>query len=165
MFRVIPNHENYIINESGVIIDKDDNYIRFSADNQGRLYCTIDGNTEYIDYLVAKSFIMQPIGCQYVGHRDGDVMNCHVSNIYWTPQKPTDRTDNLENRSHRAYSSSKNIYEVYNEDESVVVQCLGRGEVAKLIQYEEISLKNMVGNGKKIFLGPYKGFMIRRVKD
>ena len=54
-------------------------------------------------------------------------------------------------------------YEIFNEDTGDVIRCHGREMVADTIQYSLISLKNMVGNGRKIALGPYKGYQIRRL--
>lgn len=52
-------------------------------------------------------------------------------------------------------------YEVYNDRDAVF--CPDRHSVADLIGYFEISLKNMVGNGRKIALGPYAGYQIRNL--
>lgn len=162
MFKRIDNHPNYFINESGNIIDSNETYIRFSVNNYERMYCTLDDQIEYIDRLVANAFLAKPSDeALYLNHQDGDSLNCHVSNLHWSDVEIIN--DPIPHRSHREYSRGKNIYEVFNDDESIIVPCVGRAEVAELIQYEEISLKNMVGNGRKIFLGPYKGFQIRRV--
>ena len=162
MFKRIENHPNYFINESGNIIDSNETFVRFSVNNNERMYCTLDGKVEYIDQLVANAFLAKPEdNTLYLNHQDGDSLNCHVSNLHWSDVKI--QNDPIPHREHREYSRGTNIYEVFNDDESIVVTCVGRSEVAELIQYEEISLKNMVGNGRKIFLGPYKGFQIRRV--
>ena len=47
-----------------------------------------------------------------------------------------------------------------NKDTEDCVICHGRADVAQTIQYKEISLKNMVGNERKIAFGPYAGYNI-----
>lgn len=160
MFINLPNYENYLINESGVIIDKRTNNIaRVAANNQGLMYVNLDGNIEYIHNLVANTFLINS-GLPFVNHIDNDILNNHVTNLKWSMNEETIRSSC---RNHRKYSRSKNPYEVYNEETGDSIICIGRGKVAELIQYEEISLKNMIGNGRKITLGPYKGYQIRRV--
>lgn len=161
MLKCLKRYNGYLINESGNIIDFNGNLLRTSADNDGNLYVNIDGNIEQIQYLVAENFLQpsEKDDYKYIRHIDGDILNNHVTNIAWT--NFVDDYYGIVNRENRKYSSSKCIYQVYNEDESDIIDCIGRGEVAKLIGYEEISLKNMIGNGRKIFLGPYKGYQIR----
>lgn len=155
----IPNYENYLINESGIIIDKDNNLIRGSTNNQGLMYVTLDGNIEYVHELVANAFLANN-GLQFINHLNEDPLDNHISNLRWSMNEENIR---LSYRNHRKNSKSKNPYEVYNEETGDCIRCIGRGQVAELIQYDEISLKNMVGNGRKITLGPYKGYQIRRV--
>lgn len=54
-------------------------------------------------------------------------------------------------------------YEVFNDDTGDSIYCDCRSDVSDLIGYSEISLKNMVGNGRKIALGPYAGYQIRNL--
>lgn len=166
MFKEIPNYNNYLINESGVIIEKSTgNCARISVDQYGYLYTTLNGNNEYIHDLVAEAFL-QPIPGFNVIHKDNDSFNNHLTNLEYS-----DLDDEIT-IYHQLYSTSTsihkhryvNIYEVFNEETGDMIECEGRGAVAELIQYEEISLKNMVGNGRKITLGPYKGYQIRRRK-
>ena len=55
------------------------------------------------------------------------------------------------------------MYKVYNNIESVY--CYGRDEVSDLILYSESSLKNMVGNGREITQGSYKGYRIDKMGE
>lgn len=168
MFKEIPNYNNYLINESGVIIEKSTgNVVRESVNNYGYMYVTLNGNNEFIHDLVAETFL-QPIPGFNVIHKDNDSFNNHWTNLEYSD---LDDEFTLSNRSHRKYSGTSihkhryvNIYEVFNEETGDMIECEGRGAVAELIQYEEISLKNMVGNGRKITFGPYKGYQIRRRK-
>ena len=160
MKTIIPKYPNYYISESGIVTNSNGIVQRYSLDNNERLFVTIEGNKEYIDELVAMTFLQNPNNFYYIEHTDHDGLNNHVSNLRYTNIKP--KVDPIPNRN-RKYSRSSYKYEVYNEDAGDSIICYGRGEVAELIQYEEISLKNMVGNGRKIFVGPYKGYQIRRL--
>jgi len=163
MLKEIPGYENYLINESGIIIDQDGNLIRESVNNEGYMYAYLNNKNVYIHDLVASTFLTNKDNFKYVIHKNNDPLNNHITNIAWS-ENP-EETDKIELfcRENRDYSSSKNIYEVFNDETGDIIECQGRGAVAELIQYEEISLKNMVGNGRKIFLGPYKGYQIRRI--
>lgn len=156
----IPKYPDYQINESGTIIDNSGKLLRQSLTNEGRLYVYINNELVYIDEIVAETYIPNPNNYEFIQHIDNDFLNNHYTNLNWTNEEPKYF---IKERKNREYSGSRYIYQVFNDDESDVINCLGRGEVAKLIQYEEISLKNMVGNGRKIALGPYKGYMIRRI--
>lgn len=163
MFKQIPNYSGYLINESGIVIDSDRNIIRTAVNNNGQLYTTLNSNIEFIDSLVAQAFLSNQSNYQFITHIDNDSLNCHLSDIRWSCRE--DSKSILENRDHRAYSKGFNKYEVFNEETNDSIICIGRGEVASLIQYEEISLKNMIGNGRKITMGPYTGYQIRRIKN
>ena len=159
----IPGHKDYRISKSGIVINKNSGKLaRISVNNNGYMYVTIDGKNEFIHDLIAIAFLgYNPSDPIYPIHKDGDSLNNHVSNIVLGSAPETSAT--IENREHRHYSSGRYEYEVYNESTGDSVICIGRGKVAELIQYEEISLKNMIGNGRKITLGPYTGYQIRRV--
>lgn len=162
MLKELKNYPGYFINESGVIIDSNCSLIKSMINRDGRLYVTLNSNIEFVDELVAMTFLINDENYSYIRHCDSDSLNCHLSNIRWSNKKDTSK---IPYRDHKKYSNSKNIYEVYNKDTGDVVSCIGRGEVAQLIQYEEISLKNMIGNGRIISVGPYKGYQIRRIKE
>ena len=159
----IPGHKDYLISKSGIVINKNTGKLtRISVNNNGYMYVTIDGKNEFIHDLITMSFLGYDNNSSfYPIHKDGDCLNNHVSNIELScvPEENL----SIDNRERRHYSSSKYEYEVYNESTGDSIICIGRGQVAELIQYEEISLKNMVGNGRIITLGPYKGYKIRRV--
>lgn len=163
MMTEIPTHKDYLINESGIIIKKDTGeLVKISANNDGIMYARLDNRKEYIHDLICVTY-MKPSGeYKYPIHMDGDPMNNHVTNIGLSKYIMDDYE--LQNRGHRQYSRSQNPYVVFNEETGDSVTCYGRGAVAELIQYEEISLKNMVGNGRKITLGPFKGYQIERIK-
>lgn len=160
MFRKIPGYDDYFINESGAILDKNNNLVKFSVNNDGQMYVLLNGKIQYVADLMARTYFNLYDSYKYPIHIDKDPLNNHIDNIRIS-NKPEGELE-IPNRSHRKYSGSTNLYEVFNEDTGDIIECVGRGSVAELIQYEEISLKNMVGNGRKINLGPFKGYQIRR---
>lgn len=165
----IPGYEGkYKINESGVIINKKGHVMRTAVSNSGYLRTALEekGSThrknESIHRLVAQTFIPNPDNLPVVMHKDNDPFNNHVSNLQWGTQSDNIKQafDEGRKESPRCGSTSS-TYEVYNENDSVF--CPNRHSVSDLIGYSEISLKNMIGNGKKITLGPYKGYEIRNL--
>lgn len=161
MFKEIEKYPGYFINESGIVIDSNSNIIRNNYDRFGFCYITINNISERVDKLVAESYLINSNNYGNICHRDGDIFNNHISNLYWS-----DKPNMYEERKYIEYkgkSKLQYVYEVYNESE--VIQCIGREQVANLIQYEIISLKNMIGNGRKISLGPYKGYSIRKLDE
>ena len=170
----IPGYNgDYKINESGVVINKNGHVMRTAVSNSGYLRTTLEvPNTnpvrrknESIHRLVAETFIPNPDNLPVVLHKDNDPLNNHVSNLKWGTQSDNIQQAFDEGRKISPYKgqSHPNCYEVYNEDTGDHIICDSRSEVSDLIGYEEISLKNMVGNGRKIALGPYKGYQIRRM--
>jgi hypothetical protein len=166
----IPGYNGkYKINESGIVINENGHTMRTAVSNSGYLRTALedcdDGHrkNESIHRLVAKTFIPNPDNLPVVMHKDNDKLNNHVSNLKWGTQSDNISQAFREDRKSSPAKSVKivNIYEVYNDDEDRIV-CNGRSEVSDLIGYEEISLKNMVGNGRKIAFGPYAGYMIDR---
>ena len=156
----IPNYDNYYINESGNILDTNLNLIRTSVDEDGLIYVTLDKEKKYVHDLVSDTFFKNPMRYRYTIHKDGDILNNHVSNLTFS-----DKSEIIENNlNSNGYTKGSRDYEVFNEETGDVILCHGREEVSDLIQYSLISLKNMVGNGRKIFLGPYKGYQIRIVR-
>lgn len=160
MFYNIPGYIGYRINESGVVIDEKERMLRFSVDNHDRMYVTINRNIEYIDILVAKTFLPNPDNLKYVAHRNGELLNNHLSNLYWSEKPEIIERDSIIHKRPKTIPRYK--YEIYNENGDSII-CQGREEVAKFIEYEVISLKNMVGNERIISKGPYTGYKIRRL--
>jgi hypothetical protein len=161
MIYEIPTHKGYFINESGVVINKKGELSRISVDNYDRIYITLEGKVTYIDQLVAETFLPNPNGYKYVSHRDGELLNCHVSNLYWSEEPQIIDKESIIHKRPRTIPRFK--YEIYDDSRNISVICQGREELAKIIEYEVISLKNMVGNGRIISIGPYAGCQIRRL--
>lgn len=162
MLKEIKRYPGYFINESGIIVDSKFNQIRPNYDKYGYGYVYIEDNLERIDKLVAECYLVNSNNYQNICHRNNDILDNHVSNLYWSndPEIFIQRRS-LENDKYITSRKKQYIYEIYNDNE--VIQCVGREELANKIQYEIISLKNMIGNGRKISLGPYKGYQIRRL--
>lgn len=160
----------YKINESGIVINKNGHVMRTAVSNSGYLRTALEElNSDHrknvsIHRLVAETFIPNPEKLPVVMHKDNDILNNHVSNLKWGTQSENIRQAFKEGRKFSPHVNASYVYEVYNEDTEKIIKCKGRTGVAELIGYEEISLKNMVGNDRKINLGPYKGFKIRRTE-
>lgn len=164
---------NYRINEAGIVINKNGHVMRTAVSNSGYLRTSLeDPNTgerknESIHRLVAKTFIPNPDNLPIVMHKDNDPLNNHMSNLKWGTQSENIQQAFNEYRKVSPYKNhyKPNKYQVYNTDTNDSIICNCRSDVADLIGYEEASLKNMVGNGRKITLGPYKDYQIRRLKE
>ena len=154
----------YWINESGVIINKKGHKMRTAVSNSGYLRVALEEKdsthrrNESIHRLVAQEFIPNPNNYPVVMHIDDDRLNNHVSNLKWGTYSENVQQSVKEG----TFGRMKNQYEIFNQCGDSII-CKNREEVADTIGYETISLKNMVGNGRKIALGPYKGYMIRRI--
>ena len=175
MMKNIPGYNgNYKINASGVVINKRGHVMRTAVSNSGYLRTALmnnnpkdknDKNNESIHRLVAKTFIPNPDNLPVVMHKDNDKLNNHVSNLKWGTYEENyaqAEKDGLINHK-KEIPSKKYMYKVYNNIESVY--CYGRDEVSDLILYSESSLKNMVGNGREITQGPYKGYRIDKMGE
>lgn len=161
MLYKLPGYLGYLINESGTIINENGEICRISVDHYDRIYVTLNKEIKYVDELVALTFLPNPNGYKYVWHRDGELLNCHVSNLYWSENAQIIPKESIIHKRDKNIPRYK--YEVYNDKtgESVIYQ--GREALSKGIEYEMISLKNMVGNGRIISKGPYAGCQIRRL--
>lgn len=159
--------DNYFINENGVVTDTNGNPIRMGTKPDGTLYVMIHGNMIPIELLVAEAFLEKnnDENKKYIHHKDNDIYHNHYLNLEWSDKKDIDEKYSDINRlsaknAHFTFSTKFNPYVIYNEDERII--CNNRAEAAATIHYELISLKNMVGNGRIIDKGPYKGYQIRR---
>ena len=171
MMKEIKGYEGkYKINESGIVVNDNGHVMRTAVSNAGYLRTTLEiiengrlvRNNESIHRLVAETFIPNPNNLPVVMHKDNDPLNNHVSNLKWGTQSENIRQAFREGRKFSPAVKPVYKYEVYNDNSGEVIMCKGRTAVSDLIGYEEISLKNMVGNDREITLGPYRGFKIRR---
>lgn len=109
--REIKGFENYLIDESGTIINKNTSCIKIgTSNNTGKGYLCVDlyknGKRKrfYIHRLVAETFIPNPENKPYINHIDGNPKNNNVSNLEWcTP---------LENVEHA--SKVLGVMDAYN---------------------------------------------------
>lgn len=167
MMKPIPGYEGkYQINECGNVINKKGHLMRTAVSNSGYLRTSLElpGTTERknesIHRLVAETFIPNPDNLPIVMHIDNDPFNNHISNLRWGTQQENVQQSIIERRRIHPNSCA---YEVYNAYTGDTVYCDSRSELADTICYAEISLKNMVGNGRIISQGPYMGYQIRNV--
>lgn len=85
MFNEIPNFNNYLINEKGVVINKKTKK-RLSQNDNGCGYLQVqfnDKRNRFVHRLVAITFIDNPQNKPQVDHIDGDKKNNSVDNLRW----------------------------------------------------------------------------------
>lgn len=179
MMRDLKGYEGlYKINESGVIINKNGHVMRTAQSNNGRLRVSLIDpirldpkrkNNESVSRLVAQTFLENPDPEKnnVVMHIDNDYLNNHVSNLKWGTQSENIQQAFDEGRkvSPATINPVVNLYEVYDEKSGDKITCMGRSAVAEMIQYKEVSLKNMVGNDREISMGPYAGYKIKKITN
>ena len=161
----IPGYEGkYQINECGNVINKKGHLMRTAVSNSGYLRTALidpvtgERKNKSIHRLVAETFIPNPDNLPVVMHIDNDPFNNCLENLRWGTQEENVQQSIIEGRRSTGCS-----YEVFNNDTGDSIYCDCRSDVSDLIGYSEISLKNMVGNGRKIALGPYAGYQIRNL--
>ena len=86
----IKGHPNYLINESGNIIDLNGNLMRTAVDQSGLIYTFIDGQNYYIHDLVADAFLVNNNKCKFVNHINRDLLNNHVTNLKYSDKTEID---------------------------------------------------------------------------
>ena len=176
MMKDVKGYEGkYKINECGIVINKKGHVMRPAINHNGYFRVALEDKdsthrtNESVHRLVAKTFIENddPEHKNVVMHIDNDPLNNHVSNLKWGTQSENVQQAFDQNRKmcNMKFVNITNIYEVYNDNTGDVIRCNGRLDVAELIQYEEISLKNLVVNNREIAIGPYKGYKIRRTGE
>lgn len=79
---------DWIISEDGILINREDNEVRFGRDNDplnGDFHqrISIKGKGYYIHRLVAEAFIPNPNFCRVVRHLDDNPRNNHYTNLAW----------------------------------------------------------------------------------
>lgn len=96
-FIPIPGYSNYLINQDGEIYSlfskRNINPITIKHSNgaTGKIVF-ISGDDKprrgiYVHYLVALSFIPNPENCKWVGHKNGDLNDNRVENLFWRKKK------------------------------------------------------------------------------
>lgn len=85
MFKPIPNFENYLISEEGVVISKRGSSHPYLK--KGYLRIRLNKEAKRYDFgvhkLVALTYLGEPKGDFEVNHIDEDKTNNHVSNLEW----------------------------------------------------------------------------------
>ena len=80
----IPNYDNYLINESGNIVDNRYNLQRTAVDQNGLIYVYLGMKKEYVHELVARTFLNNIYNLPFVIHINGDKLNNHITNLKYS---------------------------------------------------------------------------------
>ena len=90
MYQTIPNYKTYMINEYGEIVKLIGNKIKpikpfIHKDGTKQVSLSEHGKvSKYtVHKLVAQTFIPNNLSYNVVTHKDGNLSNNHVSNLFW----------------------------------------------------------------------------------
>lgn len=83
MYKIIPDFENYKINEHGNIIPK----VKTFVSTSGYLYARLNGSRVSVHRLVAKLFVPNPDNKPCVNHIDNNRLNNDYENLEWVTHK------------------------------------------------------------------------------
>jgi hypothetical protein len=101
-FKEIPGYSNYKVNQLGEVYSlnrkRNLNPISMKMQNGNvSKVVFISGDREprkglYVHNLVASTFLPNPNNWKYVGHKDKNLLNNHVDNLYWREKKNENRS-------------------------------------------------------------------------
>lgn len=164
MFKRIEKFENYVVNESGVVINTVTNHIKTPCDNNmGYLFVDLyncgQHKKEFIHRLVAKAFIPNPDNKPYINHIDGNPHNNSVTNLEWcTPLENVEHAVKVlkKMRGYRVHNEKcKRPIEAYNYySNELVGQYSSVADCAKVLG---LKAPNIIQNAKSNFIEQLNG--------
>lgn len=89
MFRVIKDHPDYSVTDTGEVVSYKGKELRILSPYYSGEYpkVTIDGEKRYVADLVAEAFLGEPKDPnQKIFYIDGNKSNCNVDNLAWLSQ-------------------------------------------------------------------------------
>jgi hypothetical protein len=113
-WRVINELPHYLISSYGRVKHRDRNYIRKITINERGfpvvLLSSATSPTRYlrqVNKLVALTFLPTPVwdDSTSVWHRDGDLSNCHYSNLMWERRDRVLEWNDMHRRDHPKYTT------------------------------------------------------------
>jgi hypothetical protein len=144
-FKEIDNYPEYLVSPKGFVYSKKTKKELKNDTSCGRQPCVIISNengkkTFFIHRLVAEYFIENPENNKYVHHKDSDINNNNVENLYWSNSQKNDSDRVVFNKSIQClkddeliaeYKSVKEANEATNIDNSSIVRvCQGKQKTA-----------------------------------
>jgi len=119
-FRSIKDYENYLISNTGEIVNSSRGYKRLKTQDNGKGYIgvglTIKGKTKrfLVHRLVAEAFLPNPESKNTVNHIDEDKSNNNLENLEWATQ-----FENIRHSVEEKYFRKQQISQ-YNEKRQVI---------------------------------------------
>ena len=94
IYRVIDNHPNYVVTDTGEIFSNTDTGLKELKQDISNGYprVKLDGEKIYVASVVAETFLDPPSNPnQKIFHIDGNKLNCDKSNLIWLSQSEIQR--------------------------------------------------------------------------
>lgn len=170
MFKTVKGYETYMINENGIIINKnghvmhpvdndDKGYLRYALevyDNNGKL---LHRDNLFAHRLVAENFIPNPNNLPIVMHKDNDSTHMHVSNLKWGTIQENVQQAVDDRLTRHIHTSRKYVYEVYNNDRTEIYRCNGSKGAAEFLGYKVFPGLGLIKGGN------YQGYYVQRTSE
>lgn len=165
----VVGYPGYMVNENSIVINKKGHVMQPALSENGRPRLSLEiydenGNfirrdNKFAYRLAAEAFIPNPNNLPVVMHIDNDPLHNHISNFKWGTHSENMRQavdDGLMVGANKGKSLDKYLYEVYNNDRSDIIKCIGCKGVAELLNFK--STKSVRPGIVKS--GQYKGYTI-----
>jgi hypothetical protein len=82
-WKIVDEYDNYIVSRKGLIVNDVTGFVLSPFIKNGYAFVQIDGKSNQVHRLVAKTFIENPDNFEQVDHLDRDKLNNMVENLRW----------------------------------------------------------------------------------
>ena len=100
-------HQNYEISTTEPFIIrriKDEKFMKYSKNNSGYVYVSIDGKSIELHRIIAEQFLPNPNNLSDVDHINGNKLDNRIENLEWIPH-----AENLKRRTKYKHQKSEYI--------------------------------------------------------